>query len=99
MIPDRPALSRHPAARIKGQSCCRNATPANNIARNWDNAQKGGKCLSFLLHPREGTFQIESKLAAVGYRLSLGGRRNRAGIGTVMGIVHEEIGCDANGPT
>src|SRR4029450_7153375 len=45
-----------------GQSCCWNATPANNISPNGHNAQKVSRCLSFLLHPSDGAFQIAPRL-------------------------------------
>jgi hypothetical protein len=45
-----------------GQKCCRNATPADNISRNGHNAQKVSRCLSFLLHPLDGVFQIAARL-------------------------------------
>jgi len=40
------------------QNCCRNATPAEYMFPKVKNAQKGGTCLSFLLHGRDGAFQI-----------------------------------------
>ena len=69
-------LSRHGRRR----DCCRNATPANNLSRNRQNAQKGGRCLTFLLHR---AWCARSRLRHVSEfgcsRLSLapGGRRSR----------------------
>jgi hypothetical protein len=56
MVPD--ALAESLTNTEIGQNCCRNATPADNISRNVHNAQKVGRCLSFLLHAFDGAFQI-----------------------------------------
>src|SRR3954466_16089185 len=63
------------------QNCCRNATPAEYMFPKVKNAQKGGTCLSFLLHGRDGAFQIgisSTNLAAVSVIACPWGRRNRA---------------------
>ena len=62
-----------------GQSCCRNATPADNISRNGHNAQKVGRCLSFLLHPFDGAFQIAASLRNLAAAVTVcpWGARNR----------------------
>jgi len=59
----RPAAARRgmsglPKQLKNRQNCCRNATPAEYMFPKVKNAQKGGTCLSFLLHGRDGAFQI-----------------------------------------
>jgi hypothetical protein len=46
-------------AREIRQNCCGNATLSNNLRRNGHNAQKGGRCLPFLLHCAVTKFQID----------------------------------------
>src|SRR5258705_13705455 len=66
--------------------------PVDNISRNGHNAQKGGRCSSFLLSAMDGALQIVARLrnlVAVGYRLPWG-RRNWAV--KCNGDRHEEAG-------
>jgi hypothetical protein len=51
-------MSRAPRQLKNDQSCCPNATPAEYMFPTGKIAQKGGTCLSFLLHDRDGAFQI-----------------------------------------
>jgi hypothetical protein len=65
------ASGSRPPATENRQNCCWNATPADNISWNGHNAQKVGRCPSFLLHAMDGAFQIAialRNLVAVGYR-------------------------------
>jgi hypothetical protein len=68
----------------KLQDCCWNATPGNNLSGNGSNAQKGGKCLTFLLLRLGGAIQIGFGLAKfVCSRMSI--FWGASGIGLVLG--------------
>jgi hypothetical protein len=71
-----PGSKKPPTDAGIGKSCCWNATRADNLRQNPQNAQKVSRCQSFLLHCNGTSFQIGAtfrNVVAVGYRLSLGG--------------------------
>src|SRR6266403_814647 len=74
-----------------GQNCCWNATPADNISRNGHNAQKVGRCLSFLLHRLDGPFQIAARLRNLAAVVTACPWGPGIGLINVMGIVMKKM--------
>jgi len=76
------------AGRFSGeklQDCCWNATPCNNLSWNRSNAQKGGRCLTFLLHRLGGAIQIGFGLAKFVCSQIIDLPLGASGIGLVLG--------------